>query len=309
MHRMIEITVPSNHTESLASELERLDDVLRLAVFRGASKKPEGDVIAVQALNRVADEVMRHVERLRDEGARVFVSTASLDSIIDPSNHEKLTEEVDEELWEEMETGLRHQSHVTQNFVILMATGGAVAAAGLVAPAREQVIAWVAASVIAPGFEPIAKIAMGFVLRDWIVLRRALVSLVVGYSALMVGAAIMIWLLLATGGASSVSLAENEGVQRLVEPTWKSALISACAVLAGVVISASYRETNIAGPVMALALIPSAAAVGAAAALIEWDLSSRAAIRLALDVALILVEAAMFIAWKQVSFHRRRPMM
>src|SRR3712207_3985003 len=121
MHRSIEITVAPGHADELIEQLRRLDDVLGLAVRRGASVKPPGDVLTVQALNRGADEVLRRVQDLHRRGVPVSVATSSLDALIDPAHRARIFQDVDQELWEEMETGLRHQCHVTANYLSLMA--------------------------------------------------------------------------------------------------------------------------------------------------------------------------------------------
>ncbi|MBA3439735.1 MAG: hypothetical protein H0T92_07695 [Pyrinomonadaceae bacterium] len=73
-----------------------------------------------------------------------------------------------------METGLRHQGRMNANYVVLMALGGAIAAFGLVSEPAPQAIAFVAASIIAPGFEPLAKIPLGLALGHWNVVKRGL---------------------------------------------------------------------------------------------------------------------------------------
>ncbi|MEJ7709202.1 MAG: hypothetical protein WKF84_04915 [Pyrinomonadaceae bacterium] len=106
-------------------------------------------------LNRGADAVLK---RAREQGGeRVSIVTAELTSIIDKQHEEAVDRDVDEAVWEEMETGLRHQGRVTANFVTLMALGGAIAAIGLVSEPAPQAIAFVAASIIAPGFEPLSE--------------------------------------------------------------------------------------------------------------------------------------------------------
>ncbi len=52
---------------------------------------------------------------------------------------------------------LRHQGRPTANYLVLMALGGAVAATAFVATGSPQTISLVAASIIAPGFEPLAR--------------------------------------------------------------------------------------------------------------------------------------------------------
>lgn len=131
--------------------------VINLSVVRGASIKPAGDLIIVHALNRGADEVMSLAYTARKEGG-VSVVTHEVSSIVDPEHERKVANDIDEALWEEVETSLRHQSRTTVNYLVLMSLGGAVATTGFVEGSTSQAISFVAASIIAPGFEPLAKI-------------------------------------------------------------------------------------------------------------------------------------------------------
>jgi hypothetical protein len=132
VHRTIEIVVPPSRTDGLLEELEQLDEVISLTAIRGGSIKLLGDVLMVHALNRGADEVMSLADTARKHG-QVSVSTGELTSIVDPEHHDKVSNDVDEALWEETETGLRHQSRITPNYLALMALGGAIGTTALVA--------------------------------------------------------------------------------------------------------------------------------------------------------------------------------
>ena len=166
MHRAIEITVPPAATDALIEELEGVDGLIGLSVHRGASGVPPGDVLTVHALNRDADRIMRLAAAAHESGP-ISVATHELSSIVDPDKERAVANDYDEALWEEAETTLRHQGRVTTNYLILMALGGAVAATGFVVEKPSLAISIVAASVIAPGFEPLTKIPMGLVLRRW----------------------------------------------------------------------------------------------------------------------------------------------
>lgn len=307
MHRTIEITVSPQATDALARELSGLDDVVGLYVLRGASLKPSGDILTVNVLNRGADDVLKCAARARKRGP-VSVVTAELASIIDPEHEERVNNDVDEAVWEEMETGLRHQGRITANFIVLMALGGAIATVGLVSPPAPQAITFVAASVIAPGFEPLAKIPLGLVLRRWNVIRRGLVSAVTGYAALIVAAALAFLLLRATGAASVEDFVTNPEVKHLAHPTAKEVIVSACGAVAGAVMIAAYRRSVIAGPLIALVLIPAAAKVGIALAVGRPDLVREGLERLGLDALIIIALCALVFAAKQALVHHRRPL-
>lgn len=307
MHRTIEITVPADVTPELAQELETMEHVVGLSVLRGASLKPPGDVLIVHALNRGVDEVLRCANEARGRG-HISIVTAEVASIIDPQHQDAVDDDVDEAIWEEAETGLRHQGRVTSNFLALMALGGAIAAVGLVSDPVPQAIAFVAAAVISPGFEPLAKIPLGLALKNWNVVRRGLVSAAVGYVVLAVGAALA-FLALRVGGVATVGeLVGNPEVHHIEDPTLKELLVSACASAAGVIMVLAFRRSVIAGPLIALVLIPAAALVGAGIAAGRFGLAYQGLERLAVDAALIVGLGVIIVLVKQATVHRRRPM-
>jgi len=307
MHRTLEITVAPTATDQLLQELVGLDEVIGVAVSRGASHKPVGDVITVHALNRDTDEVLKCV-RLAEADGPISVVTAEVASIIDPAKQERIDNDVDEAIWEEMETGLRHQGRVTVNFLTLMALGGAIATVGLLSEPVPQVTAFIAASIIAPGFEPLVKIPLGLVLRRGNVVQRGLVSAGLGYLVL-IGAATLVFLLLRVSGAVTVTqLTHNPEVERLAHPSSLDLLVSACGVVAGLTMIAAYRRSVIAGALIATVLIPAAALVGAAIAAGEGGLIVSGLKRLAIDAAFLLVLGSGVFFIKQSTVHHRAPL-
>jgi hypothetical protein len=307
VHRTIEITVPPSYTDELIQELERLEQVINLSVMRGASVKPEGDVLTVHALNEGADEVLRLADAGRKQG-HVSVSTAELTSLIDPEHERKVANDIDEALWEEIETGLRHQSRTTANYLALMVLGGAVAATGFVVEGTSQAISFVAASIISPGFEPVAKIPMGLVLRRWDLARRGLRAAGVGYLALALSAALAFLLLRLTGVVTVGEFIGNPEVESLANPTLRDILLSVCGAVAGMVMIISQRRYLIPGALIALMIIEAAAMIGVALAAGSPVLMYEAAVRLVLDVLLIVAGGVIIVLLKQALVHRRAPM-
>lgn len=264
-------------------------------------------MLTVHALNRDMDEVLLGV-RLAEAYGPVSVVTAEVASIIDPAKRDAIENDVDEAIWEEMETGLRHQGRITTNFLTLMALGGAIATVGLVSEPVPQVTAFIAASIIAPGFEPIAKIPLGIVLRRGNVLKRGLSSAIVGY-LLLIGVAALVFLLLRALGLATVdALVGNHEVERLIHPAALDLIVSGCGVVAGMTMIVAYRRTVIAGPLIAAVFIPAAALVGAGIAAGQTDLIVGGLKRLTIDVAFMLVLGAGVILLKQVTVHHRTPL-
>ena len=307
MHTEIEIIVHPSYTEELIQELQQLEGVISLSLVREASLKPPGDLFTVHALNREVNEVLRLADAARKQG-QVSVSTAELTSMIDPEHERMVANDIDEALWEEVETDLRHQGKPTMNYVGLMALGGAVAATGFAAESASQAIPFVAASIIAPGFEPLAAIPIGLVLRRWAVVGRGLQSTILGYLVLVLSAALIFLALRLTGVVMVEEFTVNPEVRNLAEPGLREILLSACGALAGMVMLLSRRRYLIPGALVALLVIEAAALIGVALAAGEPGLMLEGAKRFGIDILLIVAGGVPIVLLKQTIVHRRAPM-
>ncbi|MEJ7607136.1 MAG: DUF389 domain-containing protein, partial [Bryobacteraceae bacterium] len=286
MHRDLSITVPAERSEALCRELQALEGVIGLTLNRGASRKPPGDVLVVHALNRATDEILRLVAVAREAGP-VSVTTAELASLIDPDHQEAIEDDTDEAIWEEMETGLRQQARVTPNYLVLMALGGSIATVGLVSGTGPRELYFISSAIIAPGLESLGKLSLGLVLRRGSLVWRATKSFLSGYTLVVLASAITYLLLQASGLPVYPEFTENEEVQRLAHPGARELLVSGCGALAGMVMYSTYRESVIAGPLIAMVIIPAAAMLGMAVVAQRWDLAGEALQRLGLDLLLI----------------------
>jgi uncharacterized membrane protein len=197
---------------------------------------------------------------------------------------------------------------VTANYLTLMALGGAVATTGFKVGSPSQAISVVAASVISPGFEPLAKVPMGMALRRWGVVGRGLWSAGVGYLVLALAAALAFAALRATGVGTVDEFMGNSEIKLLENPSLREVLVSACGAVAGMTMVFSYRRYVITGALMVLAVIPAAAMVGAALAAGKLALAYQGAERFFLDVLLIIAGGANVVLLKQTIVHRRAPM-
>ena len=311
MHRSIEIRALPETVDGLVQDLLREKHVVGVTRQRGVSVQPPGcDVVVVHALNRGTDAVMRAVARAASRHPGPFsVATAELASLSDPEHQHAINRDVDEALWEEVEEGLRHQGRVTPNFLALMTLGGAIAAAGLVAhDPVERAVAVIAAAILAPGFEPLAKVPLGLVLRRWEVVKLGLLSTLAGYAALMAGAAVAFLLLQMLGGADPATLRGSPGAAQLAHPPATDLFISVCGAFAGLVIQAAYRRSVIAGALVAMRLIDAVAAVGAGLAAGLPGLALEGLERFGFDAGLIGL-AGLIVVWiKQRFTHRRAPL-
>lgn len=306
MHRTVSIALSSEHTPTLLSELEAQDDVIGLSVNRGASLKPRGDVVSVHVLNRGADAVFEAARRAQERGAQISLVTSELASIVDPDHNERVNNDVDEAQWEEMEAGLRHQGRITANFLALMFCGGAVATVGLLENPVPQTIAFIASAMIAPGYEPLAKVPLGAILGKWDLVKRGLTSALVGYGALILGATLMFLVFRALGVTSAELLARNPEVKSLSHPDAFSVAFSLLGGVTGMIMIVALRRSVIAGPLFLLAIIPAAALMGAGLAAGSWPHVKQGFERVLLDAIIIVLTGALVVAWKRWLVHKRR---
>ena len=307
MHRTITINVPSGSTDRLSDELNELEQVISLAVERGASIKPPGDVLTVHTLNRGDDEVLKIAETARQHG-RMSLVTQEVESIVDPEHQKLIAGDVDEATWEEVTTHLHHHGALTPNFLALMVLGGIIATSGLFLSPVSQAIALVAAAVIAPGFEPIARIPFGVALRQRDLIRRGIGSVIAGYVVLVITSALLFLVLRLTGTLSVADVLHSSQVYKVSHPGHLDMLLSVGGATAGIIMTLGYRRGLMPGPLMAMALIPAASIAGVALVAGEPLLFFHALKRLGIDMALIIVLGLAIVFIKQVTVHRRMPL-
>ena len=197
-------------------------------------------------LNREVDAVLAVAAQARQSGS-VSVSTAEAQSIIDAHAARAINDDVDEASWEEIERGLRHHGQLNRNFLVLTGLGVVTAVAGLLSAPVPQALALAAAGIIAPAFEPVAKLAVGLVRGSWYAIRRALIAVGGGYVSLAVVGALAYLLLQGLGMASPKALVASEGVKMVTHPTAADWLILAGGAAAGVVIVSAFRHAVLAG--------------------------------------------------------------
>lgn len=309
MHRNLEAIIHPQKTNAVLKALAELPDVIQLSVFRATSVKPAGlDVIHIQVLNSGTDAALSII---RDESEDQFfsIATAETDALINAAHSKRIEDDVDEALWEEVETGLRHNSRLTPNFLLLMAIGGILAATGFVADDQLQVIVFIAAAVIAPGLEPLAKIPLGIVLKRRRAFLYGLRSALVGYTVILLGAMASFFILQLTGDGTAAQFLEDSFTQSLQETVPKDWIISVAAASASIIMYLSYRRNVIAGPLIALVAIPATSAIGIALLIGEFALAGRIAGRLGTEVAVTIVVGMLFILAKQWWVHKRKPLL
>jgi uncharacterized membrane protein len=248
--------------------------------------------------------VLETIERHRHNGS-LSIATTQVESVNDPEHDRALVKDIDDAPWDDVQAQLRQHAQISPNFVALMLLGGVVAACALVSSGSQQAIALVAAAIIAPAFEPVAKVPLGAVLGRLDVLGRGVRSTLVGYGLIALAGAVTMLVLDAAGADMSARFLENRQVGELADPRTTNLLISAAGAVAGVIIITAFRLPLLPGPIVALHLVPATALVGMALALGEGGLAAEGLARLAIDVLFIVLAGLVVFALKDRFVHRR----
>lgn len=305
VHRDIEITVPVQATDSVLEQLQQTDGVITITVQRGESITPGGDVIGVTALNSGADAVLRAALDAGEHGP-VSVSTSTVDSLIDTEKSSQVREDHDEAVWEESETAMRRHTRPNLNLLLSTAAGGIVGTAGLAASGVTEATALVAAAVIAPVFEPLARISLALVSRHRKTLIGGLTSLLISYVSGIAAAVLTMLILRAAGPGYLRDVLHSSTVHEVEHPPLLNLLLSAAGAVAGAVMVAAGRFTVLAGPVIALQLVPALVTLGARLEQGDGTMAAHALGRVGIDIGMVLAAGLIVFTYKHYTVHNRR---
>ena len=288
MTRKVTLIVPQEKTEQVVARMRRLPGLLTLTLQTAAGLQPQGDLVTAELSEDALHTLIRdlHSQGLgKDE--RFSLTTSNPDSMVSPSASDATSRDAHTATWEEMATSIARESNMSASSLVLMAIAGALAAAGIVGGALHLAIAGM---VIAPGFEPFTRIALGLVNRndEW---RQGLLQSLKGYGVLVLGALAATLML----SPDMPNPGRPPGAYLLPEALlghWRTItanglVVSLLGGIGGAVVVATGRSVLTLGAMIALALIPSAALVGVGIGSGDLALAVQGLVRWAVDVALV----------------------
>lgn len=302
MPRTIEVAISSDKTEELINKLGGLNGVVGLALQRGSSIEPPGDILTINATNDATRTVLSILadQNVLDGGS---ILTSELRSLINRKYQNGIDRESNETIWDEMAFLLRRETNLSVNYLLLMALSGSIAAVGLWTNTLHIVIG---AMVIAPGFEPLIRLPFGWIGGPGVLASRGLISTISGYLILAVGAALTLMLLQVVDSSASIDLTARSWVQYWSTVTWNGLILAILAGAAGAVTVSAQRSVLSAGVMIALALIPSMTIAGMALAVGDITLIGKGLMRWIVDVGAVIVSSTAVLGTKHVLVHRRR---
>lgn len=300
MPRAIKVSLTEDKSQPLIDRLLSLEGVLSIDLQRGASIAPAGDVVSVSVVNQRTRAVLELLDELgvADHGS---VQMSSLTSVVSRGNQQMVNRESDETVWDEMAFMLRTDTNLSANFVLAMALAGAIAAAGLWSDTLHVIVG---AMLIAPAFEPLARLPFGLVSGIRELIPSGLKSLLAGNAAMIVGATLSTLVLEWWHPGPSNAYLDNQWVGFWNTITFTGVWVSLFGGIAGAVVISAQKSVLTTGVMVTLALIPSMALIGMGLVAADAGLMGMAALRWLIDALLVIVMCAVVFALKQRFLHR-----
>jgi uncharacterized hydrophobic protein (TIGR00271 family) len=182
----LRVTAPSDLTEAVLDRLEADPAVSALAVIRGASLKPRGDLVTAELPREAANEIVDHLRELgvHTEGSihlepvRTWISTSGF-----AAERRTPGASADAVVWADVTQRAYEESELNWTYLSFMTMATLIASIAIVLDSQILVIG---AMVLGPEFVAVAALGLGLVRRRYSLTLLAARTLLLGF-ALAIG--------------------------------------------------------------------------------------------------------------------------
>jgi uncharacterized hydrophobic protein (TIGR00271 family) len=308
----LRVSVPDRLTEQVLAVLRGAEGVSGLAVVRGASLLPPGDVVTADVAREGANPV---IDALRELGVHRegTLRVETVDTWVSEAAYraEKAAPgaSADAVVWAEVERRAYRDSELNWTYLSFMVLATLIAGVAIV---QDSPVLVVGAMVLGPEFGPIAAIGLALVRRRWHLLGLATGTLLVGFAA-----AILLVLLaaLAARGVGWVSyddvVSGRTQTAFIDHPDHWNLVVALVAAAAGVLSLTSGRTTSLSGVFISVTTVPAAGNIALGVAVGAWAEAGRSAEQLGINLAGMAVAGWLTlllqrVVWSRVSVRRPR---
>jgi uncharacterized hydrophobic protein (TIGR00271 family) len=303
----IRVTVPPDRTEEVRELFQGDPGTAHLAVLRGASVTPPGDLLLADVARESADALLSGLRALdvdRDGG----ISLGSIDAAISHSAEQAERAAPgagsDAVVWEQVVRTTDSESSFSASYVAFLTIALLLAAIAII---NDSAILTIGAMVLGPEFAPLAALAVAVVHRRRSIARRAAVSLVLGFLIAIVVTTLAVLAARGLGWVGTDLLdADRPQTGFITSPDRWSVVVAVLAGIAGVLSLTSAKSGALVGVFISVTTVPAAADKGFSLAHGGGDQLHGAATQLGINLAGILL-AAMLTLFVQRTVWRRVP--
>ena len=285
----VRIACPSRLTDATVAALRATSGVATIAIARGASLVPDGDVLECDVVREASNDVLATL-RAMDTDRELVTSIVEVEAVGSRAMRDVEAaapgHEADAMPWALIEADARLSAEPSATFFVLMALASVIAAIGIV---LDSAVLIIGAMIVGPEYGPITAMAVGLHRRRrfW---RSAAALLVSGLVVAILAAAGFALLARLFGEPDRVFAPTSRFFTAFVtDPNAYSAIVAFVAGIAGTIALARSQATVVAGVLVSVTTIPAAAAVGVGLATAHWGDAGDGAIQLGINVAAILL--------------------
>jgi uncharacterized hydrophobic protein (TIGR00271 family) len=303
----LRIVVPSYQAEHTLDLLRHTPSVVNLIYLPRAAQRPEGDVILCDVAREDASVIISDLREL-DIDREGSIAMETIDSQISEAAvaAEKASAGLpsDAVVWEEVEARTSENVELSASFLAFMVLAMLIAMVGIL---TDQLILIIGAMIVGPEFGPIAGLCVAAVERRRDLLKRSLAALAVGFPFGITVTFAATLLLDAVGLVpDDFSQAGHEFTAFISSPDQWSFIVAYLAGTAGVLSLTSTKSGALVGVLISVTTIPSAANIGLAAALGDWEEWIGAMEQLSLNLCAILLAGVGTLFLQRRLYVRRR---
>lgn len=308
----LRIVTPARLTDEVVAVFADDPAVSHLAVLRGASVVPPGDVVladvAREAVNEHVDQLVAlgvaEVGTIHVEPVTTWVSRAGLDA-------EQYTpgSSADAVVWADVTQRAYDESELNWTYMVFMIMATLLASIAIVVDSQVLVIG---AMVLGPEFVPVAALGLALVRRRGTLFGRAVRTLLLGFAvAITVATAAA----LAARGLGWITAADitgpRPGTDFIYSPDKWSFIVALIAAAAGVLSLTSAKVGGLSGVFISVTTVPAAGNVALGLAVGDWHEVTGSAVQLALNVSGMILAGWATLAvqdqvWRRMAHHRQR---
>jgi uncharacterized hydrophobic protein (TIGR00271 family) len=306
------IASPAHLTDEVVALFRDDPAVSHLAVLRGASLEPEGDIVLADVAREATNE---HVDRLvalgipeqgtiHIEPVTTWVSRAGFDA-------ERHTpgSSADAVVWADVTQRAYEETELNWTYLSFMTLATLLASIAIVVDSQILVIG---AMVLGPEFVAIAALGLALVRRRGNLFAQAGRTLLVGFGVAITATTIAALAARTLGWVVSADVTgERPGTDFIYSPDKWSFIVALIAAAAGVLSLTSAKVGGLSGVFISVTTVPAAGNVALGIAFAAWDEVMGSAIQLALNISGMILAgwatlALQHLVWNRKASHRQR---
>jgi len=303
----VRICVPERLSTAVVGCCSGAPGVAEVALHRGASVVPAGDVVLVSLARESLEALIEQLQALNIQDAGSIAVTTPELVLSNRADHAEAAapgEGADAVIWDEVSRQTGEDSRLTWSYLMFLVLATQLAAIGIV---TNSTIAIVGAMAVGPEFGPLAALAVALVRRQWRLGRGAAAALGVGFPVAMLAAALAAWLSVPLGLFPADVLDRGSAVDFIYHPGPYSGIVALLAGAAGMLSVISRRSAALVGVFISVTTVPAAGFVAVALVLGEYQKAAGSALQLLVNLIGIVVAAvAVLLFYRGVTRRARK---